>query len=161
MPSSDSKDSSASDNSDNPRVLLKRADHHNCRCNTLTQFLINDDAKDSDLMEIDLEKLQAVQNGWSGHSKSDYGPFTQYLREENDHDDKELLKIDLSKIQSLPQNRKEHDATPKINLANTNANKSESAAVQLTMLQRQHMEENRAKAVAKRKAKGNPPFHAT
>ena len=55
IPSSDSEDSLASDNSDNPRVSLKRADHHNRRCNTLTQFLINDDAKDSELMEIDLD----------------------------------------------------------------------------------------------------------
>ena len=52
----DSKDSSSSDNCDDnvsPRVLLKRVDHHNCRCNTLTQFLINDDIKDSNLMEIE------------------------------------------------------------------------------------------------------------
>ena len=43
-------------------------------------------------------------------------------------------------------------ATPKIHLGNTNADQSESAAVQLTLKQRQRMEENRVKALAKRKA---------
>ena len=74
--SSDSEDSSASDNSDNPRVSLKRADHHNRRSNTLTQFLSCDDAKDSELMEIDLDKLQSVQNGRIYHSRGSDGSFT-------------------------------------------------------------------------------------
>ena len=129
MPSSASADSSASDNSDNDRVSLKRADHHNRRSNTLTQFLINNDAKDSKLMEIDLDKLQSVQNGQNDHARGNDGSFTQYLREENDDDDRELLNIDLSNTQSLPQKRKEHDATPKIHLGNTNTNQSELAVV--------------------------------
>ena len=102
MSEQDSEDSSESDDSDNDRGSLKRADHHNCRCNTLTQFLINDDAKDSKLMEIDLDELQSVQNGQNDHARGNDGSFIQYLREENDDDDIELLKIDLSNKQSLP-----------------------------------------------------------
>ena len=142
MSEQDSEDSSESDDSDNDRGLLKRADHHNRRSNTLTQFLINDDAKDSELMEIDLDELQSVQNGQNDHARGNDGSLTQYLREENDDDDIELLKIDLSNKQSLPPKSKEHDATPKINSGNT-----------ITIQQRQRMEENRAKALAKREGK--------
>ena len=136
MSEQDSEDSSESDDSDNDRGSLKRADHHNRRSNTLTQFLINNDAEDSELMEIDLDELQSVQNGQNDHARGNDGSLTQYLREENDDDDIELLKIDLSNKQSLPPKSKEHDATPKINSGNTNADQFESTAVQLTIQQR-------------------------
>ena len=153
MSEQDSEDSSESDDSDNDRGSLKRADHHNRRSNTLTQFLINDDAKDSELMEIDLDELQSVQNGQNDHARGNDGSFTQYLREENDDDDIELLNIDLSNTQSLPPKSKEKDATPKINSGNKNADQFESTAFQLTFHQRQQMEENRVNALAKLKGK--------
>ena len=80
IPLNDSEDSLSSDDSDNPRVPLKCADHHNCRCNTLTQFLINDDAKDSDLMEMDLDNLQSVQNEWNDHSRGNDGPPNTWVK---------------------------------------------------------------------------------
>ena len=153
MSEQDREDSSASDDSDNDRGSLKRADLHNRRSNKLTQFLINDNVKDSELMEIDLDELQSVQNGQNDHARGNDGSFTQYLREENDDDDIELLNIDLSNTQSLPPKSKEKDATPKINSGNKNADQFESTAVQLTFQQRQQMEENRVNALAKLKGK--------
>ena len=74
-------DSSSSDDNDSNvslRVSLKRVDHHNRNCNTLTQFLHNNDDKDSKMMEINIDKLQSGNNN----------TLTQSIVNDSDNDNK-------------------------------------------------------------------------
>ena len=79
------------------------------------------DRDDGDLMNIDLDKIQALNQ----KRKNLCATFSQYLREEENHDDSELSNIDLSKLQALPLKRKDLDhATPNVQLSDVNKEKS-------------------------------------